>query len=79
MLSFKSEKERQQWVIDHADYFTVVRFKNRSYIHAAAPNEVKTLAEAETLATKLVATHPDSRWMIYAVAPHISTFVKVIQ
>lgn len=73
-LSFNSEKEKQRWVIENANYFTVVRFINRSYVR----NEVSTLPEAEALASKLVKEYPGSRWLIYAVAEHINTFVKVI-
>lgn len=75
MLDFKSEKERQKWVIDNAQYFTVVRFHNRRYER----HEVKTLPEARALAHTLIGQYPGSRWLIYAVAEHIDNFVEVIQ
>lgn len=72
---FKSEKDRQQWIIANADYFTVVRFKNRRYER----HERKTLEEAEKLAKELCFQNEGSRWMIYAVtAEGRDTFVKTV-
>lgn len=78
MPDFKSEKERQTWIVRNAKLFTVVRLRNRRYER----HKAKTLGEAETLARTLIDKHPDSRWMIYAVADgagvEIDTYVKTM-
>ena len=74
MLNFKDEKERQTWLVLHAEYFTVIEARLRD----RQRHEVKTLLEAEDLAHELCLEQRGSRWMIYAVKwPH-ETFVKVV-
>lgn len=74
MPDFESEKERQQWIINNADYFTVVRRRNLKNERL----EFKSLSEAEAGARKLLVDNPDARYLIYAVAGIHDTFVKVI-
>lgn len=78
MLDFKSEPERQQWIIAHAHLFTIVRFKKRQYER----HEAETLMEARIKARELIQKTEGSRWMIYAVAKYngvdIDTFVETV-
>lgn len=37
MPIFKSSQERDRWIIDHAEYFTVVRRKNLKTLREEAP------------------------------------------
>lgn len=73
-LDFSSEKERHQWIVDNADYYTLVRFRNRRYERL----EFATLAEAEEAGAKAIKEDPDAKLMIYAVAGLSDTFIKSI-
>ena len=63
MPDFKTIEERQQWIMEHADYFTVFRLVGRNRYRYECP----TLAKAEELARSLSLQERGSRWMIYAV------------
>lgn len=71
---FKSEPERQKWIIENANYFTIVRLKNRKYIRY----ETETLAGAHIVASGLVRDNPGTRWMIYAVHDQSDTYVCTV-
>lgn len=64
-LDFKTAKERDEYIINNSDYFTVVRHlgPRRGYER----HEVKTLVEAETLARRM-AKEAGKPYIIYAVA-----------
>ena len=64
-LDFETAKERNQWIADHADYYTVVRQlgPRRGYER----HEVKTLAEAIEMAGRM-AGQAGKPYLIYGVA-----------
>lgn len=64
MPDWKSETERREWIIANADYFTVVRRRNRAYDKW---ENIPTLAEAVALAESEAEKNPDTRYLIYAV------------
>lgn len=73
-LNFTSELERRNWMIENADYFTIVRrakFKNHCV-------EVPTLAEARALAKGIVKRWPHVRLIIYAIHRTSDTYVETI-
>lgn len=74
MPDFKTIEERAKWVIDGAEYFTVVRtqFRNRTR------TEHPTLAEATAEAQRIVGEDPGARLMIYAVRGPHDTWVKTV-
>ena len=63
---------RDRYIIDHADYFTIIRFLG---VGQYERHERKTLKKAETLAKKLVKENK-GRYMIYAVQGIHDAFVK---
>ena len=66
-------QRRSQWIVDHAEYWTTVRFKDRKYERT----EHRTLALAEEHARRMIAETPIRPVMIYAVATNgSSTWVK---
>lgn len=73
-MDFKSAEERQQWIMEHAEYFTVFRYKNRKRIRHERPS----LEEAEILARSLCLAEPGSRWMIYAVNGVMDSWIKTV-
>lgn len=72
--SFNSDQERSAWIIEHADYYTVIRFHNRRYGRV----ECKTHEEAHWLAEQMVKETPHARFMIYAVVGNQSTYVETV-
>lgn len=72
---FTSEPERQRWIIDHAEYFTCVRFRNRKYEREEAPN----LEKAQDMANTMVKNEPQFSVMIYAVYGGRDTFVRAVR
>lgn len=61
---FREAAERNRWIITNAQYFTVIRRKNRSYLR----EECATMDEAEALAKRMLRDDPNARFLIYAVA-----------
>ena len=73
-MSFKSVVERDEHIISHADYFTTVRYRNRTYERQEHPN----LAAAEQYARRMIEAEPDARFLVYAVQGNSSAWVKNI-
>lgn len=72
---FKTEKERQAWFIENADYFTAV---TRRTLHNER-HEFKTRAEALAYANSILQNDPLARpFMIYAVVNNSDTFVESV-
>lgn len=74
-LPYGSSDERDRYMIDHADYFTVGR--RLGPFRGYERYEVKSLSEAENLAGRM-ATLSNKVYMIYAVAGIHDAFVKAI-
>lgn len=74
MPDFKSSQERDKWMVDHADYFTVGRRSKGRYERFELP----TLPEAEKLAGRM-ANEAKAPYMIYAVAGIHDAFVKAVK
>lgn len=74
-LSFSSAEERAKWLMDNAEYFTVIQRKDmRNHRH-----EFPTLTQAEKEAGRMAETD-GGNFMIYAVGPMgYSTYVKTIK
>lgn len=70
-LNFISSEQRSQWLIQNADYFTVVRRVRRTYERHERP----TLEEARRLAKSLV-DRCGQPFMIYAVKGVHDTWVE---
>ena len=75
MPTFTNEKERHDWIVKHADFFTVVRLKNLQYERY----EVNTLKDARKLASHLAIWVPEKPWMIYACTDDMDTFVEAVK
>lgn len=73
-LDFASSKERDKWIIENAEHFTAVRWRNRQMSKTAHP----TLAEAEARATELL-KHDPHPVMIYAVNGTSDAFIKMVK
>lgn len=73
-LNFSSIAERDKWITDNADYFSVIRRLNRHYSRYEFP----TLAEAEAGAERMTSNDPEARYLIYAVAGRSDCWVKTI-
>ena len=72
---FSEYKQRNKWIKENADYFTVVRRRNRRYERYTAPS----FEEATALAQKyLRGDTENTRWMIYAVAGIHDTLVATV-
>jgi hypothetical protein len=72
---FKSIDERDKYITEHADYFTVGR--RLGPFEGYERHEVKTLSEAENLAGRM-ANQTKKAYLIYAVAGFHDVFVKAI-
>lgn len=72
--SFESEKDRQQWFIANADYFTVVRLRNRRYERHEEP----TLEAAKQTARRILKEGHNRPFMIYAVVNNSDSFVEMV-
>lgn len=73
--SFKTDAERSAWIIQNADYFTVIRFRSRGYDRI----EAASLEEAIWQAERKVAADPELRLMVYAVQGVQSCYVTTIK
>lgn len=72
---FKSAEERDQYILEHAKHFTIVRFLG---VGQYERHERKTLEEAEQLAATLSGDR-QGNYMIYAVGPlNLSAFIKSV-
>jgi len=71
---FKTEPQRQHWLTENAEYFTVVRRHHGRYERHEAP----TLEKAKLCARQLAVSHPGTRWMIYAVVQRHDTYVCTV-
>lgn len=74
LQGFSSDAERSAWIMIHADYYTVVRFRNRRYQRVECPDH----ASARWLAEQMVRENPQARFLIYAVVGQQSTYVETI-
>jgi hypothetical protein len=61
---FKQATERNQWIVENASYFTVIRRYNRCYQREECP----TFDAAEQFAQRIIKHDPSARFLIYAVA-----------
>ena len=71
---FREAKERNKWIRDNAQYFTVIRRQDRRYER----DEVYTFDEAVTLASNRIKRIPDLRFLIYAVAAGHDALVATV-
>lgn len=74
MPDFSTEKERQQWIIDNADYFSLILRRDGKNNRAEFP----TLADAENGALRLLELDPTARFLIYAVSGVSDVYVKTV-
>jgi hypothetical protein len=74
-LNFPDEPTRRQWIIDHAEYFTVIRRVKRSYER----HEFDSLGAARVGAAKLLERDPTAIYMVYAVRGVNDTWVENIK
>lgn len=74
-VNFTTEAERQKWITDHADYFTIVRrVKLQNIRHTS-----DSLLGARETARELIAQQPGTRWLIYAVYRNHDTYVETVK
>jgi hypothetical protein len=71
---FKEAKERSQWIINNAEYFTIIRRKNRRNLR----EEAKTLDEAIQIAQRMIAAEPDMNCLIYGVWQNYDTLAATL-
>lgn len=71
MPDFQTAEERTKWIIDHADYFTAVRFLGRGHYER---HEFPSISAACQGARRM-SDHNGGRYLIYAVAGIHDTFV----
>lgn len=71
---FSDYKARNEWIKDHAQYFTVIRRWQRRYLR----EERHTYDEAIKFAEWVVKLNPDARLLIYAVALSHDTLVATV-
>ena len=69
-----SEKDRREWIIANADFFTIIERRDRRYIR----EEFKTLTDADQRAGEIMAERPEARLLIYAVASPYDTLVRTV-
>ena len=74
-LNFASAQERQDWLIQNADYFTTARFINRKLER----QEHKTLDGARKFARKLLDHDRIKPVLIYAVCDRSDMFVEMVK
>ena len=72
-LNFKTAEERDKWIKDHAQYFSVIYFHGRGKYERS---EHYSLVEAEEAAKRIKPDDQGRRPMIYAVAGGHDAFVK---
>ena len=76
MPTFTNEKDRHNWIVKHANYFTVVRFHGGGVYERY---EVPRLETAKHLAQTLNLDRLGRPWMIYACTDHMDTFVEAVK
>ena len=74
-LNFASAKEREEWILKHADYFTTSRMLNR-VLHR---NEYPTLEAAREAAKKQIAANAIKPVLIYAVQGGSSVYLEMVK
>lgn len=74
MPDFKRSEERDRWITEHAEYFTVIRVDRKRSERHSTP----TLAQAEALASERLKENPEGRFLIYAVYSIHDCFVKSV-
>ncbi len=73
MPDFATIQDRDNWVKENADFFTVIRYLGPRVGYER--HEVKTLPEAEALAGRM-STEAGRPYLIYAVAGQYDAFLK---
>ena len=73
-MPFTSAEARNKFIVDNAEYFTVILRSNRRNYRS----ERKALAEATELAEAVLKKWPESRLMIYAVLGDSSTLTATV-
>lgn len=72
---FETYQQRDEWIKDHADYFTVVRYLGPRVGYER--HEVKSFSEAEALAGRM--SEASGRiYLIYAVCGIRDAFIKKV-
>lgn len=71
---FREAKARNQWIFDHADYFTLYRRKGRSVEKEEHPSFDEAVARAKTL----IQRNADARYLIYAVFNNNDTLAATV-
>jgi len=74
-LDFASAKEREEWIIANAQYFTTCRTINRKYER----QEHATLELARSHAKSLLAENPIKPILIYAVEGESSVYIEMVK
>lgn len=74
-LNFESAQARQDWIIQHAEYFTTCRLIARKYVR----NEHKSLEEARQHAKVMLAENSAKPVLIYAVQGNSDTYIEMIK
>lgn len=74
-LDFASAKEREDWIIQNAQYFTTCRTINRKYER----QEHATLELARSHAKNLLAENPIKPILIYAVEGESSVYIEMVK
>ena len=71
---FTSYKERNKWIVDHAQYFSIILKRNSKYLRS----ERDTFEEAVALANLVLEQYPHTRLMVYAVAGGHDTLTATV-
>lgn len=71
---FFDAKARHKWIRDHANYFTAIRRKDRSYLREERPSFDEAVAYAQRQLKRV----PDARFMIYAVYGQSDALVATV-
>lgn len=73
-LNFTSDADRAKWIIEHADYFTLIHRRN---LHNERW-EYPTLQKARAGARARLRKDPTKRFLIYAVKGVNDTYVETV-
>jgi hypothetical protein len=71
---FSSYRERNKWIVENAQYFTIIMRHQRSNRRA----ERSTFDEAVSLANQVLEQYPEKHLMIYAVAGGHDTLTATV-
>ena len=74
-LNFASAKEREDWIINNAEFYTTARFISRKLER----QEHKTLDKARKFARKLLDNDPIKPVLIYAIQDSSDMFVEMVK